>query len=139
MWDVTDPTHAFRLGRPIQDGAFVLGNISLFVPGRSALITGGKNSVEALLWDVSDPVRPVLLSELRGHRVWITSAAIASDGNTLAIGDLEGKVILWDLAEFNRLHADALTFACDLTGRGLSSEEWGRYLQGVPYEETCRT
>ena len=137
LWDVSPPGEAYRLGRPLETKSFVVYNPATFIPGRAALLTAGDNSNETLLWDVSDPVRPLSLWRMSGHRVFATALAITADADTLAIGDLEGKVILWDLTDFNALHDHALRRACDLTGRGLNPEEWVRYLQGVPYRETC--
>jgi WD40 repeat protein len=137
LWDVSEPGNAFQLGRPLETQSFVFFNPATFIPGRAALLTAGNNSKETLLWDVSDPIRPLSLWRMSGHRVFASALAISGDADTLVIGDLEGRVIVWDLTDFNALHDHALRRACDLTGRGLNPEEWVRYLQGVPYRETC--
>lgn len=137
LWDVSRPARAFRLGRSLETHAFIVFNPALFLPGRYVLLTGGSDGTETLLWDVSDPVRPVQLWRLTGHRLFTTAVAVADNAELVATGSLEGQILLWDLADFNALYDQAVRRACGLTGRGLDREEWVRFLPGVGYRETC--
>jgi hypothetical protein len=46
-------------------------------------------------------------------------------------------VILWDLTKLNDLRDRPLQHACTLAGRGLSRDEWARYVAGLPYQNIC--
>jgi len=46
-------------------------------------------------------------------------------------------VMLWDLAKLNDLRDRPLQQACALAGRGLTRDEWARYVAGLPYQNTC--
>lgn len=89
------------------------------------------------LWDLADRNRPRLQNWLTGYAGSVYAVAFAPDGRTLATGSRDGKVMLWDLAKLNDLRDRPLQQACALAGRGLTRDEWARYVAGLPYQNTC--
>ena len=55
----------------------------------------------------------------------------------LATGSNDGRMTLWDLTELSALRRESAEYACSVVGRGLSRDEWVRYISGLPYESTC--
>jgi hypothetical protein len=47
-------------------------------------------------------------------------------------------VLAWDLIPLNQLRADPSRTACAIAGRGLSKDEWARYIPELPYRRTCQ-
>jgi hypothetical protein len=45
---------------------------------------------------------------------------------------------LWDHSPLNDLRADPVAHACAIAGRGLTAEEWARYIPELPYRRSCR-
>jgi WD40 repeat protein len=71
-------------------------------PDGQALAVGGIKGDQGmvLLWDLADRAKPRRLGEpLTGHLNGVGEVAFAPDGQTLASGDLDGKVVLWDLGK----------------------------------------
>ncbi len=56
---------------------------------------------------------------------------------TLATATWDRNVQLWDLGGLDALRSDPLEQACLLTGRGLSTDEGGRYIPDLAYEDSC--
>ncbi|WP_119729943.1 nSTAND1 domain-containing NTPase [Thermomonospora amylolytica] len=75
--------------------------VPLFSPdGRLLIIANGDEAV--MLWDVSDPARPVRRPApglVYDSTDTIVSTALSPDGRTLAVGDDERRVILWNIAD----------------------------------------
>jgi hypothetical protein len=67
--------------------------------------------------------------------------ALSPDGRTLATGGLVGSraetVTFWDTTVPKELAADPARHACAVSGRGLTAEEWGRYVPELPHRSTC--
>jgi hypothetical protein len=63
--------------------------------------------------------------------------AVSPHGHTLAVGDPEGTVALWDLGGVGGLLDRPAELACARTGGGLDRAEWARYIDGLPCEKTC--
>jgi WD40 repeat protein len=64
------------------------------------------------------------------------------DGRTLVTQGTDGTSVLWDLTDLNQLRGHPMRRACSITGRGLSRDQWARYIPyspGLPYQETCPT
>lgn len=82
------------------------------------------------LWDVDERVR--IGPPLVGHPNSVLSLSFSPDGQALASGRLDGKILLWDVAVDSwRSHA------CQLASRNLTEEEWRHYLGSEPYHSTC--
>jgi Novel STAND NTPase 1/WD domain, G-beta repeat/WD40-like Beta Propeller Repeat len=134
LWDVADRDRPRRLARLTEHTESVFG-VAFAPDGRTLATAGGDNMV--LLWDVADRNRPRLLTRLTGYAGSVYAVAFAPNGRSLATGSRDGKVILWDLAKLNDLRNRPLQHACTLAGRGLSRDEWARYVAGLPYQNTC--
>jgi hypothetical protein len=65
--------------------------------------------------------------------------AFTPDGRTLVSGGHSdpGSLRAWDLAPLNGVREGTAERACAMTGRGLSTEEWERYITGLDYFKTC--
>jgi hypothetical protein len=66
---------------------------------------------------------------------------MSPDGRTVAAGGTFGApsrtVTLWDTAVPKDLAADPARHACAISGRGLTADEWTRYIPELPYRPTC--
>jgi hypothetical protein len=58
-------------------------------------------------------------------------------GTTSASSTAADSVILWDLTTLNDLRDHAIEHACSITGGSLDRGEWGRYIPGLAYQNTC--
>ncbi|WP_157518324.1 hypothetical protein [Herbidospora mongoliensis] len=117
-------------------------NATLSADGARLLTSGGPYS--AALWDVSDPETPHALPlpapEPFGsaYEVPLASAgsrALTSDSwlDSINTHDFSGSVTLWDFTALSH----PLDSACAIIGKGLTREEWDRYLPAIPYHEIC--
>jgi WD40 repeat protein len=68
-----------------------------FSPDGRSLVSAAGSS--AMLWDVTDRLRPHRLAMLPGNNDRVGSVAFTPDGRTVAIGDIVAKVTLWDTAD----------------------------------------
>ena len=59
------------------------------------------------------------------------------DGQTLATASRDQTALLWAPIGANADVADPLRRACALSGRGLSPDEWARYVPDLPYVDSC--
>jgi WD40 repeat protein len=116
LWDLTRATPT-RIGTPMS------GNNSsmAFSPTAKTAVTAGAEG-SAVLWDLSDPARPVRSgSPLTGHTDSIQSVTVSPDGRTLITGSQDRTAILWNLTDVGRpaqrgstlTGADSLAFRPD--------------------------
>jgi hypothetical protein len=91
------------------------------------------------IWDIGDRGSPVHLATVRGGT---DPPAFGPDGHTLAtvrhaaIG-AASTVTLFDYGPLTALRTDPAARTCAVTGRGLTPEEWNRYIPELPYQPGC--
>jgi WD40 repeat protein len=139
LWDVSQ-------ARSRQTGAFSIrgatGSAEFSRDGRTLAILGQYNTA---LWDVAGGVDPVQVGEIPLDADLVSfrlTATFSPDGRTLATGKAgytgsEGIAALWDLTKLAWLRADPTLQGCAITGRGLSEDEWARYIPELPHRKTC--
>jgi WD40 repeat protein len=134
LWNVADPNNPALLTRLTghTDSVYALA----FSPDGRTLATASADGT-VILWNVADPNRPAILNRLTGQNGAVTAVAFAPDGRTLAISSQDRNVILWDLDKLKNFRNHPVQQACTLAGRGLSRDEWTRYITGLPYQSTC--
>ncbi|HKS49847.1 MAG TPA: WD40 repeat domain-containing protein [Amycolatopsis sp.] len=116
LWNVADPTRPIALGqpdpaRPAEQGRPLTGNVGritsvAFSPDGHTLAAGnlaasgvGDPLPVLRLWNVSDPARPVLLSQPFISHIEVDSVAFSPDGHTLAASCADGVTRLWNIAD----------------------------------------
>jgi WD40 repeat protein len=140
LWDVTDRVRPFRL-------ATLAGHTSpvksvAFSPDGRTLATGVYDT-SMHLWDTTNPTEPVQLARVYGVADGaVIGLAFGPDRRTLAatawLSDgSPGTVALWSYQKLNNLRADPARHACAITGRGLTTAEWARYVPEIRYRRTC--
>ena len=96
LWDRTGLTWTPR--PPLRHDSAV--SSVAFAPDGRTLATASFNNGTVLLWDLTDPARPVQRgSSLVGDADTVFSVAFAPDGRMLATGDSDGHAVLWNLAD----------------------------------------
>jgi WD40 repeat protein len=135
LWDVTDPAHPNRAGPTPTNHPSAVSSLALSPDGRT--LASGDDDGNITVWDIADPAHPrPLVSPPPSRHGGVSALQFSPDGNVLAAGHISATVT-WDLAELNALRRDPRQAACERTGRGLSPEEWARYVQGIEYQDTC--
>lgn len=79
---------------------------------------------------------------LTDHTDAVYKVAFDPAGTTLATSSRDRTVILWDLRSVHNTGSGLVRRACARVGRGLSGQEWRRYVTdvtGIEYRETCTT
>ena len=104
LWDLSDPARVSvaaalpgTAGRELWSAAF---------SGDAKLLATGLNVASLVLWDVTDPHRPVKLSEMTSPtdndgrlREIGPPLVLSPDGRSLLSGEVDGAVILWDVSD----------------------------------------
>ncbi|MFD2094307.1 TIR domain-containing protein [Blastococcus deserti] len=54
------------------------------------------------VWDIADPLQPVLRDSVPGESFGVNSIAVSDDGGVLAVGTPSGVTQLWDLGDLTR-------------------------------------
>jgi WD40 repeat protein len=100
LWDLTDLTNPTPVGEPLAAHAAAVSSVR-FAAGRPLLITASLNG-EVALWDIADPARPERVGEPLRHDSQVWAAALAPDGDLLAVGCRNGTLTLWDIGTIDR-------------------------------------
>jgi WD40 repeat protein len=138
LWDVADRAQPHKLAtlRFARGGSVDWVG---FGPDGRTLAASDLDAV--MLWDIAQPTTPVRFATFNSPELQGFYAAFSSDGHTLAAGgtwsNLKQTVTLWDYAIPKSLRADPAGHACAITGRGLTTDEWARYIPELPYRQTC--
>ncbi|MEU4425795.1 TIR domain-containing protein [Actinoplanes sp. NPDC024001] len=138
LWDVADPLRPRRIATLVGHTSPVLW--VAFSPDGRTLATASLDSA-MMLWDIADPDTPVRFATIKSPDLQTMNAAFSPDGRTLAAGGahgpVPGNVTLWDATAPREVAADPGRHACAVAGRGLTAEEWARYIPELPHQPTC--
>ncbi len=101
-----------------------------FSPDGRMLASASNNDSQVILWDVATGQEIGRLNQ----GTPASSLAFSLDGNQLAVGDVSGAILLWDVTP-----QAWRTRACQLAIRNLSWLEWSKYIAptGLPYQPAC--
>jgi len=144
LWNVTDPAHPRPLGQPLPGDPGIGGpaaqSVAFSPDGRT--LASGNTVGDIQLWDIADPRRPHLLGQAMLPGVGgfgepaIQSVAFSADGRTLASGDDEGIVRLWDVADPAHPRRSASAW---LVLPARQSNRWGSVLAGTSWPAAMPT
>ncbi|MDI6103062.1 TIR domain-containing protein [Actinoplanes sp. NEAU-A12] len=138
LWDVADPSQPRRTALLPSPASQILW-VSFSPDGRTLATSGLDNSMA--LWDISDPNTPLRFAMIKSPDLQTFHMAFSPDGRTLAAGGVLSaatrNITLWDATVPPDLAADPVRRACAVTGRGLSADEWARYVPELPHQPTC--
>ena len=137
-------------GRPQQSGTFTNpGNVASLVFSRDGRTLAATSREVVRLWDVADPAdaRQVGAIPVVAPEGLLQTARFSPDGRTLVTSEAStglagtdpthATAMLWDLSKLAELRADPSVQACVMAGRGLTEDEWARYLPELEYQGTC--
>ena len=138
LWNVIDRSRPHRLATLTGSGS--LGSLDFSPDGRTLAAADGDRAVA--LWDLTDLSGPVRLATMRGFGGTPDEVLFKPDGRTVAVTAYDrynerATVSLWSLTKLTRVRADPASYACAITGRGLSAEEWAGSIPELPYRRTC--
>ncbi|SNY38917.1 TIR domain-containing protein [Paractinoplanes atraurantiacus] len=139
LWDVTDRARPLRLASLPSKGGWVRS--VAFSPNGRTLATG-EAGYTTTLWDTAVPAAPIQLGTVRSSKgAEVRQVTFGGDGRTLAVTSQSVRepatVTLWSYSKLNSLRADPAGYACAITGRGLTSAEWARFVPELKYRRTC--
>jgi WD40 repeat protein len=138
LLDVADPARPSRIASLIGHSSPV--QFAAFSPDGRTLATASLDNA-VMLWDIAEPTAPLRFATIKSPGLQSFHAAFSPDGRLLAAGgNYEGtneNVTLWDTTVPSDLAADPAGHACAIAGRGLTADEWARYIPELTYQPTC--
>ncbi|GIM93712.1 nSTAND1 domain-containing NTPase [Paractinoplanes toevensis] len=133
-YDLSDPRRPIRIGPPLKGHRADVTGLEFSPDGRT--LASGSFDGTTVLWDMTDRTRPAMLGAPLPAGGPVFAVQFGPGGDVVAAAGVNG-VRQWDLGELNALRADPRRIACRITGRGLDRQEWNRYIDGLPYRQTC--
>ncbi|MGP3927547.1 TIR domain-containing protein [Streptomyces sp. 8N616] len=133
LWDARSKTHPRKLAA--FQGADSVRQLTFgFHPEGRLLAVGTEET--AAVWDIGQPSRAVRALTLPSDTEVVDAFHFTRDGRTMVAGAGDGAEV-WDLGVLPAVAADPHGMACEITGSGLTREQWKHYAPGIPYEQTC--
>ncbi len=62
------------------------------------MLAAGSYDAEVWLWQIANPAKPVLVYRFTGATDWVMAVAFSPNGQMLAEGGSDGRVLLWNTA-----------------------------------------
>jgi WD40 repeat protein len=134
LWDMSDPGAPEFLGSAIASPDSINDDREKVALSSQHLLATGGGSDGIMIWDASNPARPVPLITLASQNEEQDSEPVAfsQNGGLLATGYTNGTVILWDMDP-----ASWSQRTCQRAGRNLTSTEREDYLSAELKDKTC--
>jgi WD40 repeat protein len=102
LWDLQDPDHPSSAKLPYQPFSLPRDpdRRQLLSPdGRMIVVSGKSTKSEPMLWDISNPAKPVEAGTLAGTGEYeLHALAFSPDSRRLAAADHYGNLVLWNVA-----------------------------------------
>ena len=130
LWDITHPSALTPIGEPLSGPDGTVAAVAFGPDGHTLAAT--TRSGQVWFWDVAKPGQPTTIAILSASDVAIWSVGFSPDGHTVATGGSDRTVRLWEIDPVR-----AIDLICSAGGDSVSSDEWGKYLPGVPYRPGC--
>ena len=134
VWDVTDPLNPHQNGGTPPGG----GHQHVAITHAADLLATADNNGGAVIWDINDRTQPRALGPVLQDGDTVAALAFTPDGQSLATATTDGRTRLRDLRALRDVRLHAVEIACHIAGRGLTPDEWARYITGLDYVDSCR-
>ncbi|MFD5511193.1 TIR domain-containing protein [Streptomyces sp. NPDC127051] len=109
LWTLSGSARVSRaatLAAPSDRALVTHGRAAFSANGHLLAVVAADNQVR--VWDIADPTRPAVRSDLNAQgRDGVSSVEFSSDGTVLALGGSDGVITLWDVSDPFRPHSGA--------------------------------